>query len=394
VTTTGLPEYRTIGIVGGGQLARMMAQAARPLGLSTVVLDADPHCAASGVADRLIVAPRSRRGLEQLARSAEVITFDLEAVPVDELKRLSEAGCPLRPPARLLEIIQDKLSQRRHMARLGLPVPRFWRADRTERRMLERVGFPVVQKARRGGYDGKGVALLRSADDLDRAIDAPSVLEEWVDLDCELAVLVARGVDGETISYPPVLLDMDPQHHVLRQLEHPAPIEPALARDAVALAERTAAGLESVGILAVEIFVGRDGRLLINEVSPRPHNSGHVTIEGCTTSQFEQHLRAVAGLPLRRVEPCATAVTFNLLGETDRPATPEAVGLESARRIPGVNVHLYDKKEVRPNRKMGHVTIVGKDIEEARRRARVARSLLRVTAMTTDVRTTPAGGAA
>jgi 5-(carboxyamino)imidazole ribonucleotide synthase len=245
---------------------------------------------------------------------------------------------------------------------------------------LEAFGYPVVQKLRRGGYDGRAVALFRGPQDLGRLLPGPSMLETLVDLDRELAVMVARGLDGDVRAYPVVEMEAHPTANLLDLLVAPARIPPEVAEAARDLACRTVEALDGVGVFGVELFLAKDGALTVNEVAPRPHNSGHYTIEACLTSQFEQHLRAVTGLPLGSTDLVMPAAMINLLGEPGHSGPPLVEGLSETMAIPGVAVHIYGKAETRPFRKMGHVTVLDPDVNEARAKALRVRDLLRIKA--------------
>lgn len=365
-----------LGIVGGGQLARMTAEAAARLGRSVRVLDPSPRCPASRFADDVIVAAwDDAAGIERLVRSSAVTTFDVEHADVDALARLEDAGAAIHPSPRVLAVIQDKLAQRRFLADHGIPVPRFWAPTAGS---SARPALPVVQKARRGGYDGRGVAVLRSRADLDAMLPGETYFEECVDVDRELAVLVARGRDGAVAVYPTVEMTVRRDAYVLDALRFPAAIPDAIERESRRIAEACAHALDGVGIFAVELFVDRAGRVLVNEIAPRPHNSGHVTIEAAATSQFEQHVRAVLGLPLGSTAVVSPAATVNLIAGRGGRGRPRIEGLDRALRVPGARIHLYGKSEARPGRKMGHVTVLHPDGDEALRRAREIRDVVRI----------------
>lgn len=347
---------QTIGVAGGGQLARMMAPAARRLGLTLTVLDPDPRCSAASVADELVVGDfADPAALARLAERADVITFEIERTDVEGLRVLENRGCPVAPAARVLEIIQDKLEQKRFLAALGVPVPAFRPFE------SDQAGFdpPFVWKARRGGYDGRGVAVVTSAEALESLPRVPAMAEVRVDIERELAIMVARSADGEVVLYPVTEILMDPEQHVMDTVIAPASVAPPIERDCREIARRVVEALDYVGVLAIEFFIDRKGEVLVNELSPRPHNSGHYTIEACVTSQFEQHLRAIAGLGLGASDMHCVAATFNLLGSAD--ATNPADRLAGCTGETGVFVHDYGKAEIRPGRKLGHVTVTGED---------------------------------
>lgn len=370
-----------IGIVGGGQLGRMMAQKAKKLGFTVIVLDPSPNSPAGQVADRQIVGSFSDAAkLRELVEQCHVTTYDLEHVDTRAMKDLAEEGHQIHPSPALLDLVQDKLVQKEALSRSGIPTPEFCRLDRPSAAAFERFGFTLVQKARRGGYDGKGVAVLRSKEDLPRALPGESLIEKFIDVDKELAVMVARGRDGAVRCYPVVEMVFDTRANVLDLLLAPACIPDHVALEAQALAARTVEVLDGVGVFGVEMFLSKTGKLFINEIAPRPHNSGHYTIEACVTCQFEQHLRAITGLPLGATDLMRPAAMINLLGEQDMAGRPIVEGLREAMSIPGVSVHIYGKQETRPFRKMGHVTILDEDLEEARKKALRVKEILRIKA--------------
>lgn len=342
-----------IGVLGGGQLGRMTALAAARLGYRCHVFATEPDGPAAQVTNLATIAPyEDAAALARFARSVDVITIEFENLPLGPLVELARAR-PVRPAPEVLAICQDRAQEKLFLERIGAPTTRYWvvRHARDLARALDEHGGRGVLKTARFGYDGKGQVTLQPGADASAAwarLEAEvGVLEAWVDFGAEISVITARAADGAVVSYPPV----QNQHveHILARTIAPAPIAPELAAAAIALAERIAAALEVVGLLAVEMFVTRDGRLLVNELAPRPHNSGHWTIDACAVSQFEQLVRAVCGLPLGAPEPFAGAVMDNLLG-TAVDAWPELLS------EPGARVHLYGKREVRPGRKLGHVT--------------------------------------
>lgn len=368
-----------VGMVGAGQLARMTYQAAISLGVHLRVLAAAPgDGAALCAADVTVGAATDWAVLEPFARGSHVLTFDHELVDVGQLRRLEEAGCVVRPSAATVEVAQDKVRQRAGLAAMGAPAPAFRpvaRAGEVEA-FAEEQGWPVVVKAARGGYDGRGVWVVEGAEQA-RALVAEVggrlrlLVERWVPLEREIAAMVARRPGGQAVAYP--VVETVQVGGICHELLAPAPLEPALAAEAQALALRIAERLGVVGILAVELFVS-GGTILVNELAARPHNSGHHTIEGCHTSQFENHLRAVLDWPLGLPTLVAPAVaTANVLGGAD--GVDPLLRLPEALAVEGASVHLYGKR-ARPGRKLGHVTVVGDDPADVRQRARWAARLL------------------
>ncbi len=335
----------------------MMAAAARRLGLKLCVLDPDAACSAADVADSVLVgAYDSLTALRTLARKSDWVTYEIERVNTGSLRCLENLGHVVAPSATVLETVQDKLLQKHFLRAHGIPTSAFqiFRPD------VEREdSMPFVWKARRDGYDGRGVAVVQDAADLARLPQVPALREALVDIERELAILVARDATGALECYPVVEIIMNPERHVLDTVVAPAAIDKAIAARAREIGTEIAVGLDYVGILAVEFFVERGGKLLVNEISPRPHNAGHYTIEACAVSQFEQHLRAVAGLGLRPAGMRGAAVTFNVLGADDAYGRPRYIGFDEAAATANAHVHCYAKREVRPGRKMAHVTVLG-----------------------------------
>ena len=375
-----LPHTR-IGFIGGGQLARMMVPAATRLGCTCTVLDPTPDAPAAQIlSDRQIVADfHDGAALAELASACDVLTYDLENIDAGTLQELADAGHAIYPAPRLLAIVQDKLTQKELYRDAGIPTADFVRVDAPTPETFADFGYPLVQKARRGGYDGRGVAILRSPDDFATHLPVSSLIERFVPARKEIAVLVARGHDGATACYPCVEMDVHPEANLLDMLLAPADLPLAIEEEARRVAIAVAQALDGVGIFGVEMFWTEDDRVLVNEVAPRTHNSGHHTIEACATDQFEQHLRAVLGLPLGSTVQHTPAALINLLGEEGSSGRPSITGLDEALALPGVCVHLYGKAETRPHRKMGHVTVVDPDREQARARAERVREIIRIT---------------
>ena len=369
-----------LGIIGGGQLGRMLVAAAKRIGCTCTVLDPYPNSPAGQLSGQQIVGTyHDPVALKELVSACDVTTFDIEDIDTDALAELSAAGHRIFPCPGLLADIQDKLRQKQVLAQAGIPSADFVPADAPDPAQFARFGYPLVQKARRGGYDGRGVQVMREAADFARHLPVPSLLERFVPARMELAVMVARGLDGGIVAYPPVEMCMRPAENILDILLAPARIDAATAAAARQLAVDTVEALAGVGIFGIEMFLTELGELLVNEVAPRTHNSGHYTIEACVTDQFEQHLRAIAGLPLGVTDLMRPAAMLNLLGEPGFRGRPVIGGLRAALAIPGVSVHLYGKAETRAHRKMGHVTVVDADIEQARVKAERVRDLLSVT---------------
>ncbi|HWG85101.1 MAG TPA: 5-(carboxyamino)imidazole ribonucleotide synthase [Deinococcales bacterium] len=370
-----VPPGGTIGILGGGQLARMLALAARPLGYRVVVLDPDPACPAAGPSDRVIAAPYDDpTGLASLADAADVVTLEFENVPGDALARLEER-LPVRPGRRVLETARDRRAEKGFLQSCGVPVAA-WAPVEDEAGLaaaLERVALPGILKTATLGYDGKGQARVGSAGELRDAWRAlgerPCVLEAVVPFEREVSVIVARSAGGEEAAYPP--FENEHSGGILDLTTWPAALNERTANEATAAALAAARALDLAGLLCVEFFVLPDGGILANEMAPRPHNSGHLSIEAAATSQFEQAVRAACGLPLGPVTPRSPAAMANLLGDLWEGGEPDWT---PALATPGAHLHLYGKREARPGRKMGHLTVLAATLEEARRSAIAARA--------------------
>ncbi|MGH2531294.1 MAG: 5-(carboxyamino)imidazole ribonucleotide synthase [Thermomicrobiales bacterium] len=366
-----------IGIVGGGQLARMTARAAIPLSIRLRVLAARADDSAAQICpDVMVGSPDDPEVLSIFVRGCQVVTFDHELVPATALARLEDEGVCLRPSPSTLAFAQDKRWQRDRLGALGFPVPphRIVTHGQEIAAFAEAFGWPVVVKTPRGGYDGRGVWIVETphqADDLAARLGQSILVEPWLPIEREVAVMVARRPSGQIVAYPVVeTVQVD---GICREVVAPAPIASAMAAEADKLARSIADEIALTGIMAVELFVA-EGRLLINELATRPHNSGHFSIEGCVTSQFEQHSRAVLDWPLGSTAMTApVAVMVNILGGPNgadpRDLLPKALALD------GVHVHLYGKA-ARPGRKLGHVTVIGDDMALARERAAQAASIL------------------
>jgi len=373
-----LPIAR-IGIVGGGQLGRMMAKAAKRLGCTCVVLDPTPSSPAGQVAGQQILGSyQDGAMLRELAESCDVLTFDIEDIDTETLIQLEREGHRIHPSPQVLALIQDKLTQKQALADAGIPTAPFVPMPEPTPEAFAEFGYPLVQKARRGGYDGRGVSIMKGPEDYPQHLRTPSLVERFVPAAKELGVLVARGLDGKCCCYPVVEMRFRPGENVLDLLLAPADIPAATAEAAVALAKRTVEVLGGVGILGVEMFLNRDGELLVNEVAPRTHNSGHHTIEANVTDQFEQHLRAIVGLPMGVTDQLSPAAMINLLGAPGYRGRPIIKGIAEALAIPGVCLHLYGKATTSPFRKMGHVTVLDPDIESARLKAERVRELIEI----------------
>lgn len=371
------PEQGKLGIVGGGQLGRMLIQAALDLSLHVEVLDPSPEAPCRPYAHRFAQGSLTDYDtVYAFGRDLDQLTVEIENVNVDALEALQREGKRVYPDPATLRMIQDKRLQKQFFAEHGFPTAPFRLTD--DRAAVEAAGMlPAVQKLGKAGYDGRGVQILHSQADLTKAFDAPSVLEELVPFEKELAVLVARNTQGDTATYPVVEMVFHPEHNLVEYLFAPAEISVSESLAAQDLARKLVQRLEYVGLLAVEMFLV-EGELLINEIAPRPHNSGHHTIKACMTSQYEQHLRAILGWPLGDPEQMVPAAMVNLLGAEGHQGPAVYQGLDLAMQLGGVYPHVYGKAETRPYRKMGHVTILERDREALRQKALQVKDLIKV----------------
>ncbi len=369
-----------VGIIGGGQLGRMLVKAAKRLGCTCAVLDSAPGSPAGQVSGHQILGSyHDPACLRELVSICDVTTYDIEDVNTEALIELEREGCRIYPEPHVLATVQDKLLQKERLAAAGVPITEFVPMDRPNAEDFAAFGYPLVQKARRGGYDGRGVIVLETANAYDQHLPVPSLLERFVPRAREIATMVAQGRNGDQRIYPVVEMCFRPGENILDLLLVPARIAPEIAKAAQGLARSAVEAVGGVGIFGVEMFLTDNEALLVNEVAPRTHNSGHYTIEACLTDQFEQHLRAILGLPLGATDLLSPAAMINLLGAPGHTGRPVIRGLAQALSIPGVSLHIYGKAATRPYRKMGHATILDPDIEEARRKAERVRDLLEIT---------------
>ena len=366
-----------VGIIGGGQLGKIMAQKAKKMGFHVTILDPTPNCPAAQVSDKQIIGGfHDPEKLAQLVNENDVTTFELEHVDTSILKKMFDEGKNIYPSPYLIELIQDKYKQKELLDKKGIPVPAYKKVD--TKVCLESFGFPVIQKARKGGYDGKGVILLKTKDDLSKAIEAESFIEELVDIQKEIAVMVARNIEGEISCYPVVEMLFDERVNICDIVIAPARIEESLRKEIEDISIKCIEALDGVGIFGVELFLTKDNKILVNEIAPRPHNSGHYTIESCLTSQFEQLIRAVTNLPLGSTKLISPSAMVNLLGEEGYKGEPVIEGIHEALEIPGLSFHFYGKKETSAFRKMGHITVLDEDLDIALEKAQIAKEILKV----------------
>ena len=367
----------TVGILGGGQLGRMLAIAAKQMGYAVAIFSPDPNSPAGQVADREVVARYDDlEAVRAFARSVDVVTFEFENVPSITTEAAAECA-PVRPNGHVLHITQQRLREKGFLQEQGFPVTPFRRVQNLSdlEEAARELKLPGVLKTASFGYDGKGQTMLHSTQDLPSAFallkGAEGIYEAFVDFEKEISVVGARTFSGEFQAFP--VFENTHAHHILDVTFAPAAISVGQTQEAHRLAAGILEALDVVGLLTVEMFVARDGRILVNELAPRTHNSGHLTLDACPTSQFEQQLRAVCGLPLGDVSLRRPAAMANLLGHLWEKGVPNWF---AAMKDPAVKLHLYGKSDARVGRKMGHINATGNSVDEAVRRVRDARDRL------------------
>ncbi len=372
-----------IGICGGGQLGKMLCEAASVWDWKTAVLDKHPDDPAAQMAHRFVQGDYTNYDdVLQFGQSVDLITIEIEKVNLEALIELEAMGKIVHPSPKALAIIRDKAKQKQFFIDQGLPTsPQILFESKTD--ILRAIGndgieFPFVQKLRSGGYDGRGVAIIKSKSDLLLLLDGPSLVEPFIEIEAEVAVIAARNLNGEIKTFPPVAMSFHPEANLVDYLYCPSGLGPALELEATQIAQAAIESLEVCGLLAVELFLTSDGDWLINEVAPRPHNSGHHTIECCNVSQFHQHLLAICNLPLIDPQLHFPAVMVNILGEDGFEGPPKYLGVEQALRMGNVYVHLYGKNITKPFRKMGHVTVANRSINQAIKTANFIKDQIKV----------------
>ena len=372
-----------IGIIGGGQLGKMLCQAGSKLGLDISVMDKDSTFPSAQICRDYVCGDiNNYDDVLAFGANLDVITIEIENINVSALEELEKLGKSVYPKPSSLKIIRDKGLQKEFYQALGFPSSSFWlhkdTFDILQAITEGTISIPFVQKLRSDGYDGKGVHVVRVQDDLDNLLEGPSLTEDIVDIDKEIAVIVGRSINAAVATFPAVEMHFHPVANLVEYLFCPSSISNELAEAAEKLAIQIAHKLDIVGLLAVEMFVTKEGKLLVNEVAPRPHNSGHHTIEANVTSQYEMHLRAILGLPLGDPSLVRPAVMVNLLGENGYSGPVNYQGIEECLNISGVYPHLYGKKDTKPFRKMGHVTIVDEKLDDAILKAKFVQNTLKV----------------
>ncbi|MBI3519793.1 MAG: 5-(carboxyamino)imidazole ribonucleotide synthase [Bacteroidetes bacterium] len=357
----------------------MMIQSAINYNLYICCLDPDANAPCKAIANEFIKGSLTDYDtVYKFGKDKDIITIEIENVNVEALKALQKEGKKVFPQPEVIEIIKDKGLQKMFYQRNDIPSPDFFLVENKTQIDKYRDFFPFFQKMRTGGYDGKGVVKLGHPNKIDHAFEVPSVLERLVDFEKEISVIVARNESGEIKCFPAVECEFNSEANLVEFLFSPANIKKSIDKQAMEIAIKVAEKLNIVGILAVELFVTKDGKVLVNEVAPRPHNSGHQTIEGNITSQFEQHLRAILNLPLGDTGIIKPAVMINLLGEKNHEGPAKYEGLTDAIKYKGVYIHLYGKATTKPFRKMGHITVIDDDLSLAKKKAITVKDLVRI----------------
>jgi 5-(carboxyamino)imidazole ribonucleotide synthase len=366
----GIVNGKTIGIIGGGQLGKMLIEASRPWNINYVVLENDEKCPANLVASEIIVGKLTDAGkINELAKQCDVITYEIEHINADALEELEHAGKTVIPSSRILKTIQDKGKQKAFYSQHQIPTAKYYPAE-NQAELLEHLdslaGEKVVVKQRRGGYDGKGVDIVKKADlraNLWKS-PGPCVVEEFQENMTEYSVIVAADTAGNIVTWELIEMYFNPDSNLVEFLFSPAEMPSELEQECRQIALNAIKAFNGPGLFAVELFVTSDSKVLVNEIAPRPHNSGHHTIEGSYTSQFEQLNRILLGLPLGETRMIQPAAMINLVGAENQSGTYRLVCEHELLSMPGVYIHLYNKKEIRPHRKMGHIIVLAANMEE------------------------------
>ncbi|HYG38017.1 MAG TPA: 5-(carboxyamino)imidazole ribonucleotide synthase [Cytophagales bacterium] len=377
------PFYQNfkLGVLGGGQLGRMLIQSAIDLNMQISVLDPDKDAPCKYLADEFVVGEVTDFDtVYRFGKGKDLITIEIENVNTEALQKLEEEGVNVYPQPRQIKLIQDKRVQKQFYKENGIPTSEFVLIENQED-LFKHIDFlPAVQKLGRAGYDGRGVQKIEKIEDISKGFDAPSVLEKLIDFEKEISVIVARNVSGQIATYPVTELVFHPTQNLVEFLFSPADISYEVGKEAKRIAINIIEKLGIVGLLAVEMFVTKDGKIVVNEIAPRTHNSGHQTIEANFTSQFQQHLRAILNLPLGATTIKMPSAMVNLLGESGYTGLARYQGIEQVMKTEGVYIHLYGKQMTKPFRKMGHVTILDHDVEKLKLKAKFVKDNLKVIA--------------
>jgi 5-(carboxyamino)imidazole ribonucleotide synthase len=370
---------KRIGILGGGQLGRMLLQAAANYPVETFVLENDEHCPAAHLCHHFTKGDiKDFETVYHFGKGLDALTIEIESVNVEALEKLEAEGVQIFPKPSALRIIKNKIEQKRFYQQHQIPTSEFVITENKEELKALASYLPAAHKLGMGGYDGRGVELLRNETDLEKGFDAPSVLEKLVKIDKEIAMIVAVGSDGETTMYPPAEMIFDPLLNLLDYQISPATLPEKIFWKAEAIAMAVVRNLKSPGLFAIELFVDKNGNVLVNETAPRVHNSGHHTIEGNYSSQFDMLWRIMLGYPLGCTDPILPSVILNIVGEDGYNGPAYYEGMDDVLKMEHAFVHIYGKTLTKPGRKMGHVTIIGKDLSELTYKANRIKHLLKV----------------
>ncbi len=370
-----------LGVLGGGQLGRMLIQSAINYNQDIHILDPDPNAPCKDIAQKFQVGSlKDFDTVMSFGEGCDVVTVEIENVNTDALQALAHKGKKVFPQPHILKLIQDKREQKKFYQENGIPTAEFILTENRAEVKANSDFLPAVNKLGKEGYDGRGVQILRDNEDLENAFDAPGLLEKLIDFDREIAVTVSRNENGDLIAYPAVECAFHPTANLVEFLFAPAQIDNQIEERAKEIAKAVILKLDMVGILAVEMFVTKEGDVLVNEIAPRPHNSGHHTIEANYTSQFEQHLRSVMNWPLGNPDLRCPAAMVNLLGEEGHTGEVMIEGKEEALNETGVYIHMYGKKVTKPFRKMGHVTVLDDNVDNLKKRAQRIKELIKIKA--------------
>jgi 5-(carboxyamino)imidazole ribonucleotide synthase len=379
LATTFNSDFR-LGVLGGGQLGRMLIQSGIDYNINFATLDPDENAPCKGMGEFHHGKLTDYNTVFDFGRSCDVITIEIENVNTKALKDLQAQGKKVFPQPEIIELIQDKRLQKNFYQSNRIPTADFILVGNKNDVQKNASFLPAVNKLGKEGYDGRGVQILRSPSDLGKAFDAPGLLEKLIDFEKEISVIVARNERGDLRTFPAVEMVFHPIQNLVEYLFAPAQLTEAIKNEADSIARDIIVKLNMVGLLAVEMFVTKDGRVLVNEIAPRPHNSGHQTIEANITSQYEQHLRAILNLPLGDTSIVLPSAMVNLLGEPGHHGVARYEGFDKVVNVSGVHVHLYGKKFTKPFRKMGHVTITDLDIDTLKKKAEFVKETLKVIA--------------
>ena len=376
------PNDITLGIIGGGQLGKMIGIEAKRMSLNLAYLDPDINCPASTIADKLIVSDfKDKKSIIELANESDVLTYEIELANSSVLKNLESRRCVVHPSSEVLSTIQNKLIQKKFLKAKGIPVPEFEEITsiKEAQKVCKEFGYPLVLKACEDSYDGRGNFLVKSPRDVERGIlffeGRKCMIEKFILFTKEVSVMVARNGRGQIVSFP--VVQNIHTNNILDTTIAPARVNRRVESEAKFIAEKVVHALNGVGVFGIEMFL-KGNKLMVNEIAPRPHNSGHYSIEACSISQFEQHIRAILGLPLVKPRLMSPAVMMNILGIPNYTGTYCFTGIDKAFAIPGLKVHFYGKRITKPQRKLGHFTITAEKIEQALSRASTVRNLLKV----------------